>query len=184
MLFRSDGSQLRMVFFSVDSMYRVLIQSVVPVDSNKKIWKMKIPLKTKVFAWYLRRGVILTKDNLAKRNWHGSKKCVFCSHDESIKHIFFQCEFSRSIWSAIQIGSTLYPPRSVVNIFGNWLNGVDPRLNYLLGWERLPLFGRFGCVEMTRFLMTKILLFCRLSTDVQLHSDYGRSCSVWSTGSC
>ena len=54
-------------------MYRVLIQSVVPVDSNKKIWKMKIPLKTKVFAWYLRRGVILTKDNLAKRKWHGSK---------------------------------------------------------------------------------------------------------------
>jgi hypothetical protein len=26
---------------------------------------MKIPLKIKVFAWYLRRGVILTKDNLA-----------------------------------------------------------------------------------------------------------------------
>ena len=96
--------------FSVASMYRVLIQSDVPVDSNKKIWKMKIPLKTKVFAWYLRRGVILTKDNLAKRNWHGSKKCVFCTHDESIKHLFFHCEFARSIWSAVQIGSTLYPP--------------------------------------------------------------------------
>ena len=93
---------------------------------------MKIPLKTKVFAWYIRRGVILTKDNLAKRNWHGSKKCVFCTHDESIKHLFFQCEFARSIWSAIQIGSTLYPPRSVVNIFGNWLNGVDPRFKLLI----------------------------------------------------
>ena len=102
--------------FSVASMYRVLIQSDVPVDSNKKIWKMKIPLKTKVFAWYLRRGVILTKDNLAKRNWHGSKKCVFCTHDESIKHLFFQCEFARSIWSAVQIGSTLYP-RGALQIF-------------------------------------------------------------------
>ena len=118
--------------FSVDSMYRVPIQSVVPVNSNKKIWKMKIPLKTKVFAWYLRRGVILTKDNLAKRNWHGSKKCVFCSHDESIKHLFFQCEFGRSIWSAIQIGSTLYPPRSVAKNFGNWLNGVGPRFKLLI----------------------------------------------------
>ena len=93
---------------------------------------MKIPLKTKVFAWYLRRGVILTKDNLAKHNWHGSKKCVFCTHDESIKHLFFQCEFARSIWSAVQIGSTLYPPRSVANIFGNWLNGVDPRFKLLI----------------------------------------------------
>ena len=46
-------------------MYRALIQPEVPVDTNKKICKMKIPLKTKVFAWYLCRGVILTKDNLA-----------------------------------------------------------------------------------------------------------------------
>ena len=33
--------------FSVDSMYRALIQSNVPVDNNTKIWKMKIPLKNK-----------------------------------------------------------------------------------------------------------------------------------------
>ena len=93
---------------------------------------MKIPLKTKVFAWYLHRGVILTKDNLAKRNWHGSKKCVFCHHDETIKHLFFQCKFARSIWSTIQIGSNLYPPQSVVNIFGNCLNGVDPKFKLLI----------------------------------------------------
>ena len=127
--------------FSVDSMYRALILPEIPVDSsnNNKLWKMKIPLKTKVFAWYLRRGVILTKDNLAKRNWHGSKKCVFCQHDETITHLFFQCEFARSIWSAIQIGSTLHPPSSVANIFGNWLNGVDPRFK---------LFSRMGAIAV------------------------------------
>ena len=92
-------------------MYKALILPEIPVDikDDNKIWKMKIPLKTKVFAWYLRRGVILTKDNLVKRNWHGSKKCVFCQHDETITHLFFQCEFARSIWSAIQIDSTLHP---------------------------------------------------------------------------
>ena len=73
----------------MDSMYNALIQPDVPVDNNKKIWKMKIPLKNKVFAWYLCRGVILTKDNLAKRNWYGSKKCVFCHKDETIKHLLF-----------------------------------------------------------------------------------------------
>ena len=116
----------------MDSMYTALIQPSVPVDNNRKFWKMKIPLKTKVFAWYLRRGVILTKDNLAKRNWQGSKRCVFCHHDETIKHLFFQCNFARSIWSAIQIGSNLYPPRNVANIFGNWLNGVDVRFKLLI----------------------------------------------------
>ena len=88
---------------------------------------MKIPLRNRVFAWYLRRGVILTKDNLAKRNWHGSKQCVFCHKDETIKHLFFECKFASSIWSIIQIGSTIYPPTSIANIFGSWLNGEDNR---------------------------------------------------------
>ena len=93
---------------------------------------MKIPLKNKVFAWYLRRGVILTKDNLAKRNWHGSKRCVFCHKDETINHLFFECQFSGSIWSIIQIGSSIYPPSSIGNIFGNWLNVVDNRFKQLI----------------------------------------------------
>jgi hypothetical protein len=83
--------------FSVASMYNALILPDLPVLDNKEIWKMKIPLKNNFFAWYLRRGVILTKDNLIKRNWHGSKMCVFCTHDEIIKHLFFQCNFARFV---------------------------------------------------------------------------------------
>ena len=63
----------------------------------------------------------------------------FCQHDETITHLFFRCEFARSIWSAIQIGSTLHPPRTVANIFGNWLNGVDPRFK---------LFSRVGAITV------------------------------------
>jgi hypothetical protein len=63
--------------FSVRSLYSVIIQSDIPIDGNKKIWKMKIPLKTKIFGWYLHRGIILTKYNLVKRNWQGSSQCVF-----------------------------------------------------------------------------------------------------------
>jgi hypothetical protein len=35
----------------------ILVLSNLPVDSNKRIWKMKIPLKIKNFGWYLRRGL-------------------------------------------------------------------------------------------------------------------------------
>ena len=118
---------------------------------------MKIPLKNKIFAWYLHRGVILTKDNLIKRNWHGSPWCVFCHHDDTIKHLFFQCKLARSIWSVIQIASGLYSPSSVVNIFGNGYMRLITCLELFLGWERLPLFGRFGYVEMIRFLTIKVL---------------------------
>ena len=79
--------------FSINSMYKVLIQPNIPVDNNKFICKMKIPVKTKVFACYLCRAVILIKYNPVKRNWQGSKKCVFCHNDETIKHLFVQCNF-------------------------------------------------------------------------------------------
>ena len=97
-------------------MYRALVHSGIPVEDNKKIWKIKIPLKLNFFAWYLRKGVILTEDNLVKSNCEGSTKCVFCPQDESIKHLFFQCRVARTIWLGIQIASNLYPPRSVVNV--------------------------------------------------------------------
>jgi hypothetical protein len=67
--------------FSVASMYNALILLDVPIDkiSIDKLWKLKILLRIKVFGWYLHKGVVLAKYNLAKRNWHGSKKCVFLS---------------------------------------------------------------------------------------------------------
>jgi hypothetical protein len=86
---------------------------------------MKIPLKNNFFAWYLRRGVILPKDNLIKRNWYGSKTYVFFPQDETIKYLFFQCNFARSIWSVIQAVLGLYTPTSIANIFGNLLYGID-----------------------------------------------------------
>jgi hypothetical protein len=30
---------------SIDSLYKAIIQSDIPVDNNKNIWKMKIPIK-------------------------------------------------------------------------------------------------------------------------------------------
>lgn len=132
--------------FSVESMYRALIQSDVPVDNNKKIWKMKIPLKKKIFAWYLLRGVIHTTNYLIRRNWHESTQCVLCQIDETIKHLFFQCKLARSIcsiWSVIQIASGLSIPCSVANIFGNWLHRIDHKFRILLRVGALPVVSSF-----------------------------------------
>jgi hypothetical protein len=125
--------------FSMESMYNALIHLDVSVDNNKMIWKMKIPLKTKVFRWYLRHVVILTKENLAKWNWHGNKNCVFCHQDETIKHLLFQCRFARSIWSIIQVASNLYLPCSVANIFGNWLHGINNQFRAHIRVEALAV---------------------------------------------
>ena len=49
-----------------------------------------------------------------------------------VKHLFFECKVAISIWSIIHMGSILYPPKSIANIFGNWLNGVEHRFKRLI----------------------------------------------------
>ena len=77
-------------------MYKALVHFDVPIINNKQLWKMNVPLKIKIFTWYLQRGVV-TKDNLTKRNWQGSIKCCFYHHNESIKPLFFECQFVHSM---------------------------------------------------------------------------------------
>jgi hypothetical protein len=80
--------QLQSGSFTVKSMYNALITDT-RVRYNMMLWKMKVLLRIKIFLWYSKHGVVLTKDNLARWNWHGKQLCVFCSHPESIQHIFF-----------------------------------------------------------------------------------------------
>jgi hypothetical protein len=87
--------------FSVCSMYRALVvPHILPRDHV--IWKLKLPLKVKIFIWYLIKGVALIKDNLAKRQWKGSLKCCYCNMDESIQHLFFDCPCVRFVWRVVQ----------------------------------------------------------------------------------
>jgi hypothetical protein len=117
--------------FSVKSMYGALLNNP-QVFYNKALWKLKVPLKIKIFMWYLIKGVVLTKDNLAKRNWHGNKKCVFCTANESIQHLFIDCHFAKFVWRLVQWCFGLSKPRSVRNIFGAWLTGVPLKTKKLI----------------------------------------------------
>ena len=64
---------------------------------HKYICKI-ISLKIKIFMWFLYRKVLLARDNLAKINWHGSKKYYFCDQDESIQHLFITCHLAKIVW--------------------------------------------------------------------------------------
>jgi hypothetical protein len=73
----------------------------------------------KIFSWYLWKGVILTKDNLAKRKWRGSLKGCFYNADETIEHLFFGCHVARNIWNLIFITFGIQPPTSLFSY--TWL---------------------------------------------------------------
>ena len=75
--------------------------------------------------WFVHKQVILTKDNLAKRNWTGSRRSSLCDHDESIKHLFLDCPMAKVLWRSIHRAFNIAPPTSINMLFGTWLNGVE-----------------------------------------------------------
>ena len=101
-------------------------QGVLP--KKTPLWKLRVPLKIKIFLWYLIKGATLTKDNLAKRIWQGDIRCCFYSAVETIQYLFFDCHFARFVWNAVHTTFGIQPPTSFSNMFGSWLNGIGPRL--------------------------------------------------------
>ena len=120
--------------FSVRSMYASLMNTP-NINHNVWLWKLKLPLKIKIFLWYLGRGVTLTKDNLLKRRWKGSAKCSFCNQHETIQHLFFDCYIAKALWRIIFIALNIRTPSSVNHIIGSWQNGkgVQHKRRLLVG---------------------------------------------------
>jgi hypothetical protein len=60
----------------------------------------------KVFFWLLLNDRLNTR-NLLRHKWFHipSVNCVLCNHDseETLKHLFFECEFAQSCWMALHI---------------------------------------------------------------------------------
>ena len=87
-----------------------------------------MPLKIKFFLWYLKRGVIVTKDNLLKIRWKGDSKCNLCGLDENIQHLFFECRVARFIWNMLFITFNIQPPKPTSHMFGSWIRRFAPGL--------------------------------------------------------
>ena len=88
--------------FSVKLMYLHYMNGHTPF-LRKYLWKLKVPLKIKIFMWFVHKKVILTKDNLLKRQWNGCKRCAFCQSDETVEHLFIHCPVARNIWQLIHL---------------------------------------------------------------------------------
>jgi hypothetical protein len=110
--------------FSVKSMYLEYMNGN-PRYLRSYLWKIKIPLKIKIFMWFLSNKVLLTKDNLARRNWNGHQRCCFCDSNETVEHLFIACPFAQILWRMLYFAYNITPPSNITNMFGNWLNGVD-----------------------------------------------------------
>jgi len=79
---------------------RINCRGVFPVYIHA-IWKLVIPPRVQFFLWLLSHNRILTRDNLQKRRDVSDPTCLFCSEQESIRHLFFDCCVAVSVWSLV-----------------------------------------------------------------------------------
>lgn len=103
--------------FSVKSMYMDLINSD-RLSRSLHIWKIKVPLRIKIFMWFVQKGVVLTKDNLLKWSWIGRSTCCYCDQNETIRHLFLDCPLAKLLWRTVYIAFNINPPTSINTLFG------------------------------------------------------------------
>jgi hypothetical protein len=71
------------------------------------LWKSSCTMSAKFFAWLILQDRLNTRDLLMRRHWHVSDDvhCVLCplgTYEDRI-HLFFECNFSRRVWTYLQI---------------------------------------------------------------------------------
>lgn len=113
--------------FSTSSLYSVLNQDMdFPPFPYKAIWNTKIPTKISFFLWLASHDRIITADKFIEWGYHHVNKYFLCNNNEkNIKHLFFECPFSRTIWNCLL---------SSYRINGLWPSNI---LNMLRVWNSL-----------------------------------------------
>ncbi|CAN0912862.1 LINE-1 retrotransposable element ORF2 protein [Linum grandiflorum] len=64
----------------------------------KKIWKLNIPGKLKVFIWKISHNILPVGVDVCKRVSQVGDECPNCGLQETIKHCFVECNWAAIIW--------------------------------------------------------------------------------------
>ena len=89
--------------FSAKSLYRFMKTSREVDIRMTNLWKMKLPLKIKIFLWMLWHDRVQTGEQLKIRKGKGLERCKYCGKLETRSHLFFNCNISQIIWVWVRI---------------------------------------------------------------------------------
>lgn len=108
--------------FSVSKFFRTLNPDPPAIPWHKVVWfKKRIP-RHSFITWLAMRDRMVTRDSLISWGMDVSPSCLLCgTRAESVKHIFFECDYSLRVWNDIMARSRLQPP-SALHAIVNWLS--------------------------------------------------------------
>ena len=91
---------------------------------GKKIWKLPIPQKTKVFIWKLLLNRLPTLDNISTKTSNNiSITCVLCNKEpESLTHLFYHCDIHKDIFASHPVWRRIPDIKSFIYGITYWLN--------------------------------------------------------------
>ena len=88
--------------FTMKSAYRTSQEGRQPFTQDlcwKKLWRLKIHERVKMFLWRLGNNVPPLKFNLARRLGITDTNCPLCKDvSKNERHLFFDCPLARAIW--------------------------------------------------------------------------------------
>ena len=106
-----DGPDLRLLkltghTYSARDAYAALDSSGDHTDTHGgRVWRTRLPNKVKVFAWLYFKDRLSTRVNLHAKHIVDGEQCERCArHPENRRHVFFGCEQSDALWTAIGMG--------------------------------------------------------------------------------
>lgn len=88
--------------YSAISAYKAQFQGSCSSIFRELIWQAWAPGKLKIFSWLLHLNRLWCNDRLQRRGWENAYFCQLCLRSlESSEHLFWQCPFSRQVWSSL-----------------------------------------------------------------------------------
>jgi hypothetical protein len=116
--------------FSAKSLYKLIKDSGTVDHRMTELWKMKLPLKIKIFIWMLWHNRVLTGEQMKIRKSKKSERCKYCGKLETRNHLFFNCNIAQVIWVWVSISLRWSERPTLVQHYEDMMKiGLDPIRN-------------------------------------------------------
>ena len=106
--------EFRSQCFSVKTAYQVALRirqqqrvehSGMMVDRGiwRKLWRLNVPPKMRMFVWRACLNILPTRDNLHRRKININPRCEICyKHLEFTAHLLWECPLEQNVWALCQ----------------------------------------------------------------------------------
>ena len=88
--------------FTIKSAYTLMFSKEQCPTTWSKVWISNLLPKINFFWWMVQHGKFLTIDNMKKKGFYIINRCCLCEEkEESIYHLFIECQFVVDIWTKV-----------------------------------------------------------------------------------